>query len=271
MSISFVPSEQMARLSKEALKNARYLGYTDSVRVKKIANLEPIHITDVLAINNFFVRHLDLILKKDCAEEIRNKWAAYGGESGFGWCKKTISKYRQRKISEDKSVMYSINLPEHPELIRIQKRLKALLPHSAVYNNPETFHMTLLYIPEPPDDETIKNITIENISSRVFIMSGRFWAFETSDDGYAVVLLVEKTVPIAEIQNQIFSQVARMGIEVSPYSIPENYTPHITLAYVPYSENMPDLTDVKVNFSAQAIMCELERWGEIIETYPLVF
>lgn len=268
--MEYYPTDEMAKSSREGISLLNgYVGHMEMVRAKKIADKKPLTTYDLMRMYNFFNAHSQIIVNAD--NSVRRRWSLYGGDAGFFWTKKTVSKIKRaiRGDENDDSLMFSINVPSHKEIMRCQNKLRKVLPREARFNNPETFHMTLVYIPEPKNIDAIRLFNRAQCPNAPWITSSRIGFFDTQEE-YAIVLLIDKNEKIAELQKKIYDHVLGVGETIGNYSNPDVFTPHITLAYTKYG-TLPNLEDIRVDFAVQAIGFELEKWGEILETYSLLF
>lgn len=134
------------------------------------------------------------------------------------------------------AVFFNIPLANQPQLLDIQQWLRGKLPANAVFNDPSTFHITLVYVPDG-DMETVQQVQVPNNLPIFGLGASLIDAFDTPE-GYAVHLRVEPSPTLNYLQSALFYAVKAMGMDVGSHSIPNAYKPHITLATV---NEYPDL------------------------------
>ncbi len=125
----------------------------------------------------------------------------------------------------------SIALTNNPDVIKIQDQLRAqgIAGDDIEYQDPETFHVTLVYAPQVDD------VTLRGIANKMGPMSTELRAMGISSfdtpDGDAIHIALSKTPTLKACQEAVFKLLLDAGVMMSEYSIPEQWQPHITLAY----------------------------------------
>lgn len=123
---------------------------------------------------------------------------------------------------------FIIPLPNHPGLLELQAFLKTMLPGDAAFQDPATFHLTLVHVPEPGEVDLSTVAVPDNLP--IFGMAGDALRRFVTPEGNAVVLDVFRSPQLTYLQTAIFYGVQAAGLEVSPFSWPGLWKPHVTLA-----------------------------------------
>lgn len=159
----------------------------------------------------------------------------------------------------DQSAFVYLPLDNNAQLMAIQNELrKALGSDSITYQDPATFHVTLLYCKNISDHDLgeIAEATMNSVflNKGAFfdsfpITGSKFGIFDNTDE-HALYLAVDGNPALAGLQKTLYGYFDKAGHkgEVSPFSAPDQYTPHITLAYLP-AHLLPKL---EINFKAVA-------------------
>lgn len=140
------------------------------------------------------------------------------------------------------SKYFSIPFSNHPALVELQAYLKGKLPPDAQYQERGTFHITLTYAPDPGEAD-LSNIAVPG-HLPIFGLAGfGLRVFEPSpltggESQYAVVLEIDREPQLTYLQAFVYYELRARGLEVSGYTAPGLWKPHITLAYVPKQPNM---------------------------------
>lgn len=150
---------------------------------------------------------------------------------------------------------FSIPLPNHAGLIELQQYLKTKLPASARWQDPATFHITLVYLPrvEGVEDGVLSSVPGASALPVFGLGGASMRTFDAKNDGWAVTLRIDRTPQLTFLQSAIFYHVQSLGLATSEYSWPGLYQPHVTLAYVPQE---PDYLNVP-----NAIHMSVERFA----------
>lgn len=111
------------------------------------------------------------------------------------------------------------------------------------------YHITLAYMPD--SDPFIPNIN--TLPFRVRLNSLVVW--DDNGDGYPLVLILEKTPELVELQASLYQQALDItGMPLSPYSEPANWQPHITLGYFKSAvKPAPDLFVPELEFNIYGV------------------
>lgn len=126
---------------------------------------------------------------------------------------------------------FNIPLPQQGGLVELQAFLKKELP-AADFQDPANFHITLVHV-ENPGEVDLSTVDVPFVP--IFGVGGDFIrVFKTQDHAnrhsYAVTLAINPVPQLVHLQALLFNQCRAMGLEVSSYSYPGLYKPHVTLA-----------------------------------------
>ena len=124
-------------------------------------------------------------------------------------------------------------------LVSIQESLKSLLGDSAEYLDPATFHVTLLYTTDAQFAAIQSSLPL---NPAAFSISIDGLAVFDTPDGYAIHATLRKEGTLVGVQAALAMTAMNKGVTISPFSQPEAYTPHITLAYSQQSIQPIDFT-----------------------------
>jgi len=171
---------------------------------------------------------------------------------------------------------FSIPLGNLPALVEMQNLLRRRLPEGTTYNDPATFHMTLVFV---EDDKGI-DLMFDDIARGlpVFGVSGDYMTTLGGDEnrGLAVVLRVERNPQLIYLQSSIYYNTQARGATISQYSYPARWRAHITLANLPLSADRmspyaPDTyIDSPVHMQVDRIAITEEGSFEPVKEWPLL-
>lgn len=160
------------------------------------------------------------------------------------------------------SLWVGLSLSNNPDLIDLQKRLKALYPDPAIkWNDPAEFHITLLYCPAVEDDQVNEFVPALDIKpDGLSLKVGSLACFDNVGE-HALHFRISRNSALLDMQSALFDTCDSIGLQMSGYSRPDNYTPHITMGYLP--ENSGRIVfHGKVKVTPDDVVCSVERGGE---------
>lgn len=143
---------------------------------------------------------------------------------------------RLKASDPSRGEMYvSIPLPGHPAVTALQDHLKQELGNALECQTPDTFHVTLCFANGVPDEAMAKIVhAVKPLA--VMLRGGRLGLFpanpERPEEGRALHIALDPSSDLREFQRRVYAAVAPHG-DISPYSEPADYRPHITLGYLP--------------------------------------
>lgn len=113
----------------------------------------------------------------------------------------------------------------------------------ARFLNPATYHITLVY--SPLVDKMEFKVVADSLGNRIndfpmVAVASKVSSFDTPN-GKAVVLLVDKNKALMDLQTSLYDSFKSMNVPLSEYSEPDNWQPHVTLAYIDSSQEFKDI------------------------------
>lgn len=125
-----------------------------------------------------------------------------------------------------------LSLANDPDLMLLQNQVRKYVGKVSEWNDPADFHITLAYMPGITDDQAdelmsaLEDLTIPPLSLGI----GSLRVFKNPGEN-AIHFRVLRNVALLDFQKRLIETVAGLGISISSYSLPDNYTPHITMGY----------------------------------------
>lgn len=168
------------------------------------------------------------------------------------------------------SLCVLLDLANHPDLMDLQKRLKTLYPDPAVkWNDPADFHITLVYAPAVDDGQiadvldALPTLSADGLSLNV----GSLMCFDNVGE-HALHFRITRNSALLDLQGALYDACDINGVQMSGYSLPERYTPHVTMGYLP--EKIGRITfHGKVSVQPRGLICSVERGGAYETVYPV--
>lgn len=158
---------------------------------------------------------------------------------------------------------FIIPLYSHAGLVEYQDYLRDKLP-GAEFVNPETFHITLLYMPDGRGDNELNVPT----ALPIFGLGGEWMDWFETPDGYAVHVRINATPQLTYLQAALFYEVRLRGINIGTNSWPGLYKPHVTLAY---TKEQPPIIEPPLPLHFHVDRFELSKDEyQTVQTYPLL-
>lgn len=128
-----------------------------------------------------------------------------------------------------------IPFPNHPDILRLQRWLKGVFNDDRIeWQASPTFHITLAFAGMMDDfgiSKIVPMIEAQQISLEL-IKNSAIGYFDTPD-GKALHLKIANTSELSEIQTNIYRLFKMEGYDISEFSVPAQWNPHITLGYLP--------------------------------------
>jgi len=149
------------------------------------------------------------------------------------------------------SAFVYVALPNDAQILEIQNRVRNVLGINGIeYQKPDTFHVTMLYCNHATDEQLQNIIASSPIGKSMKIVSNKLGMF-TNGDERALYLEIERDDNLITLQNNVYQTFVNKGMasELSPFSAPGGYNPHITLAYLPKGVDIPNIS---INLSTSA-------------------
>lgn len=136
---------------------------------------------------------------------------------------------------------FSIPLGATPQLVEIQNLLRRKLPDGAVYNDPTTFHVTLVYV----EDDKSKTIDVADVAATMpaFGIGASYLSTMDTPTGRAAIVRVQWNTALSYLQSAIYYRAVAAGMKISQFSYPGAWRPHITLATFPSKQDVDFTND----------------------------
>ena len=123
---------------------------------------------------------------------------------------------------------FLIPLGPHPALVKLQRELQARLPGMEA-DEARDFHLTLVFV-EDEAGADLRRVPIAAVTPFV-IEARRVGSFQAGEDGYPVVLKIDPSPALFELQRRLADACLDAGCAISEYSAPRLYAPHVTMGY----------------------------------------
>lgn len=132
--------------------------------------------------------------------------------------------------SDSLCIMYKLGA--HPDLVALQNQLKTQYGE-ADWNDPAEFHVTLIYAPVT-DDEQRRKVLDALTSMEIPLQKLKIGSLHTFDNlgTHALHFRVRRHADLLNFQHDLYDLCTSLGLEMSSYSNPVQYTPHITMGYL---------------------------------------
>jgi HK97 family phage portal protein len=136
------------------------------------------------------------------------------------------------KATEDQSFCIMLRIGAAPELVALQERLKA--EHVGTWEDPNGFHVTLLYA------NSVTPVQLAAMVSKLAnplvypepVTGSKLSTFDNRGDGFPLHVQVDLSETLGNYQVMLYQEATALGMELSEYSNPPEYHPHITMGYV---------------------------------------
>jgi 2'-5' RNA ligase len=155
-----------------------------------------------------------------------------------------------KDILKENSAIFMLTFPQHPDLVELQRRVKALAGETAVnWTDPAEFHLTLVYMPSitPEHRSALIAACADLEPPDLSLRLGSLGVFDSVGE-YALHFKIRRNLDLLDFQQELVDLCEQMGIPLSAYSQPEAYKPHVTMGYA--SAKMKHVT-VKQSLSIQ--------------------
>jgi HK97 family phage portal protein len=149
-----------------------------------------------------------------------------------------------------------LDLAHDPVIRGIQDQLKADNP-DVEWADPAEFHITLVYAKGVRDQKLAKEVLPTSINELSFDVTG----LETFDkpDKAPLLLTVQPSPQMVALQSGLASAFAAIDLELSSYSVPDDWMPHITLGYMPAGTALPKYEGGPVTLKAKTLTFSVEN------------
>lgn len=159
-----------------------------------------------------------------------------------------------RVVRENQKCFISLPLENDPLISKVQIRaLREMVGSSFEATEPDQYHITLLYIPEITDDQIDELIYGLDWPTAFRVQATALRTFDSGDS--PLVLEVDPDPRLIRLQNNLVNAAKSMNLEISEYSEPAEFHPHITLALKlhPAGVPLPEVVPFQVEIGAVAV------------------
>lgn len=182
-----------------------------------------------------------------------------------------IEVVRQRLLRKYNSPGFvCLMLENDPRIVSIMRGMQEWTDGMGVEWQPTPLlHMTLVYAPEVGITE-LREIGKElQLPETLTLEFDSLDIFENGGER-AVHIRVKRTEQLAEVQDQVYEAFIKRGIQLSDYSNPAVWTPHITLCYLPANgvEFMPTPLTGMYTLSGRMLVTQGE-YEPVMDIYPV--
>lgn len=132
-----------------------------------------------------------------------------------------------------KSVALMLSMANNPDLIGLQGLTRKYVGDTQVdWNPPDSFHVTLATMPNATDEQiaslqsALDDVDVPEMTFKV----GSLGTFDQLES-HALHYKLRSNTPLNDFQEQMYGLVDQLGIPTSGYSLPDDWTPHITMGY----------------------------------------
>lgn len=145
----------------------------------------------------------------------------------------------------DLKLFVNLAFPNVDELVRIQEEMDGHLAEAFyVPQKPEHMHLTLLYGENVPDKllpKILSKIDLPKVLTLTFESLGTF----EEAPSRPIIIHIKPDEEIMKVNRQLFEAASDLGIELSEFSSPDKFKPHITLGME--LEKGFDIPKIKLN------------------------
>lgn len=132
-----------------------------------------------------------------------------------------------------KDAWFGLTLPNHPDLIPLQNRVKQIIGEGQCeWNDPADFHVTLLHIPAIGEAEAaalmeaMNEVDVPEMALRV----GSLGVFDDVGQ-HAVHFKIRQNADLKDLQETLYDICEGLGLRMRSFYQPSLYNPHITMGY----------------------------------------
>lgn len=142
-----------------------------------------------------------------------------------------LPKVEKSHASDSKDLFFLLKFSSLDTMKRIQDLVKESLADNSqeiVWEEPDNFHVTLVFVPEISNLDSMRLSTLIDMSKPVDVQVDGFGTFDNGS--HTLFLNVSKTPELVNLQQDLANLMVREGFELSPFSVPEDWKSHITIA-----------------------------------------
>ena len=147
-----------------------------------------------------------------------------------------------------------LDLGGNVDLIGLQRQLRERYPN-VTWNDPADFHITLLFAPvcDPAlarvFADALRLIDLPELTLRI----GSLKSFDSIGE-HALHFRIRENADLRDFQETVYQLAADCGIQPSSYSLPNQWTPHITMGYA--AEKTTAYWSSKLAVTPRGLICE---------------
>lgn len=159
-----------------------------------------------------------------------------------------------------------MSLADNPAITSVQNKLKLAYP-DVQWAAPDSFHVTMIYAlsASEPKLAEIKKVLPKSINSLEFEI-GPLATFEAKDNGIPLFLWVKPTDALRAVQSGLYGAFQSLDLELSDYSAPQAWHPHVTLGYVEPGKPIPAF-DGSIKVRVDALICSVGNGDSFQNVY----
>lgn len=170
-----------------------------------------------------------------------------------------LAEVKPAKAIQTDQAFISVDLGNNPDVVGVYRAVKEALRDNyedIEWQLPPTFHITLAFIAGSKIGDISKELTAAaqavTFPSDMPITGNELGIFENKGER-ALHIIVDKSPALAGLQKRVYDLVNTEAMELSEFSKPEDWKPHITLAYLPEGVNMPSI-DVTLSTTVNKVL-----------------
>lgn len=165
-------------------------------------------------------------------------------------------------IINGKSAWIGLSLANDVDLVSLQRQLGDRMAGQAIsWNAPDDFHVTLLYAPAATDEQietfraALEDVELPDLALKL----GTLGTFDDVAGEYPLRFLIRSNAELKALHEELYELAVASGWQLSAYSRPENYKPHVTMGRSNQKLRMPPFTSrFKVKPSELKFMADKE-------------
>jgi HK97 family phage portal protein len=164
---------------------------------------------------------------------------------------------------ETRSVTVMLGLTNDASLVTLQQQVKSFMKGVQVeWNAPDTFHVTLIHLPNVDDGGLARLMAwCQTVDLPALVLKVGSLNYFQGVGEYAVHFRVRQNQTLTDLQTGTADWLEGQGYNLSPYSQPSMYAPHITMGY---AQEKPQRWTFDSKLSVQPQTLQLSYNGEIV-------
>lgn len=156
-----------------------------------------------------------------------------------------------------------LSLANNVDLLALQRDLQVKFSDQSIeWNTPDTFHVTLLFLPII-DDESLDHLVTyiaDNPPPEFRLNVGSLASFDNLNE-HALHFRIRRNDALDAYQEGLYQFCEQIGLQTSQYSVPDNWKPHVTMGYA--AQRIPSVTfSSHLLVSPIDVHVSVEREGE---------